>query len=675
MLDNRTSRFWMGDDVAGKKVDVIELLQYRRAISNFVSIVTGENIPVRFHGQQSATDGKTVTLSADIKNNEMDVAVALALHEGSHILLSDFNHLKDLMGNFEARLPLDIKKALKAKGYMPNDIQMAAKGMLNVIEDRRIDAWVFNNAPGYKGYYKALYEKFFRNDEMTAMIKDPEYRDENFENYLNHMIAFIHPNRNLKALGGLQTIYDIVDLGNIARLKTSTDAWDVTCDVLREIINHVDDKATADQKKEDKKQDNGDDAPQDANGDGQGQGGQGEDEEGDAQDGNGDGQDEDTDGDDAQGNASGEGDDQDGDTGMSAGNNTEENTNAAGTAQALKDLIDLVNGEMEKAALDESQDRTLDAMDQAKSGIKKVGKDLNATTVKNGGVDCIVHNAFTKTMIGTQCSSMINSYKDKELEAAVAEGLQLGKKLGKLLKVRQEARPTTNVRQKSGRIDGRILAEIGAGNGKVFSKTFLEQFSDATVHISIDASGSMGGRKFETSIVTSTAIAKAASMTKGLAVSISFRSTYRGKPEILIAYDSNKDHVNKIKTMFPYLEANGLTPEGLCFEAILKDVIKPSNRNLNSIFVNFSDGEPSMSVKQDGTTIRYDGTTATQHTKRQVDKMKKMGVTVLSYFIDGGWGNSIDNFKEMYGRDAQFINPKDMKKIANTLNKKFLEKA
>jgi hypothetical protein len=70
----------------------------KRAISNFVSIVTSKQIPVKFalHGD-SYTDGNTVVISSKLdKNEDFDVAVGLALHEGSHIKLSSFDLLADL---------------------------------------------------------------------------------------------------------------------------------------------------------------------------------------------------------------------------------------------------------------------------------------------------------------------------------------------------------------------------------------------------------------------------------------------------------------------------------------------------------------------------------------------------------------------------------------------------
>jgi hypothetical protein len=35
--------------------------------------------------------------------------------------------------------------------------------------------------------------------------------------------------------------------------------------------------------------------------------------------------------------------------------------------------------------------------------------------------------------------------------------------------------------------------------------------------------------------------------------------------------------------------------------------------------------------------------------------------------------STVDNFRRMYGVDAQFINPESMTEVSKTLNKKFLE--
>ena len=115
---------------------------------------------------------------------------------------------------------------------------------------------------------------------------------------------------------------------------------------------------------------------------------------------------------------------------------------------------------------------------------------------------------------------------------------------------------------------------------------------------------------------------------------------------------------------------NHNTPEGLCFEAIEKDLI-PGNSNQDSYFVNFSDGQPYYGNND----INYCGDTAESHTRKMVNNMKAKGINVLSYFISE-YESKSDNqaFTNMYGKDAEFIKATNMMQVAKTMNKKFLSK-
>ena len=121
---------------------------------------------------------------------------------------------------------------------------------------------------------------------------------------------------------------------------------------------------------------------------------------------------------------------------------------------------------------------------------------------------------------------------------------------------------------------------------RVFQTTFVEQYSDAFLHISVDASGSMGGDKWTNTQTAVVAIAKACSMINNVDLVISYRSTQTSRtsrysrggksyPLMLIAYDSRTDKISKIRNLFHLLRPSGTTPEGLCFEAIMKE-IEPS---------------------------------------------------------------------------------------------------
>ena len=145
---------FLGIDTTTKKgKDLVALAAYRRAISNFVNIVTGMNIPVSFNNNdESFTDGKKVVIGANIDDKKFDVAVGLALHEGSHIKMSDFNILRHL----ETSIPQELFVLAESVGVHRYEVINTIKSLLNYIEDRRIDSFIFRTSPGYKSYYHAM---------------------------------------------------------------------------------------------------------------------------------------------------------------------------------------------------------------------------------------------------------------------------------------------------------------------------------------------------------------------------------------------------------------------------------------------------------------------------------------------------------------------------------------
>jgi len=192
----------------------------------------------------------------------------------------------------------------------------------------------------------------------------------------------------------------------------------------------------------------------------------------------------------------------------------------------------------------------------------------------------------------------------------------------------------------------------------------------------------MGGDKWKNTMISTIAMVKAVDMIQNVDVMVSFRSTHDtnsysrrsgvNSPLILVAYDSRVDKFSKVKKMFPNIYPGGTTPEGLCFEAIMNDII-PTTNDRESYFLNISDGMPMFSNNE----INYYHQDAVNHTKKQVDEFRKRGIKVLSYFVsDSSYGReeTITDFKRMYGKDAEMIDLSSVLQISKTMNKKFLEK-
>ena len=712
-------------DLYKKTNNLYKLASVRRAISNFVQIVTQKNIPVTFATKSdSKTDGKKVILSADV-DDKFDVSVGLALHEGSHIILSDFallSNMNDMLNNFERlqrqinsdtlndiengittsswtidKVDAQIKKytaqypkyetlfnemylstgKIGSKGTMNDEVFNIISSLTNWVEDRRIDMHIFKTAPGYRDYYTQMYDNYFNDKIVTKGIESDEYTDETFEAYMFRIINLMNEKTELSKLKGLRAIYRMVNLKDISRLTSTKDSFQLAIDILAEILKTV-------------PYDNA----QMMKGKGQGKG----------ESGDGDGELEITDI-----NEDGDDNDESGDMGGTNGNvngqatakmgNTDDgkgqqgNTKVKLSDNAKKQLDkkiqkqkDFINGNIKKKNVQKNELEKLKDIQESDTELVRVGNSMDRYGATMKGVDCIVVKKLTENMLKSDDFPFSNNDWNTSApkiwaEDEVRRGTTLGTLLGKKLQVRSESRETIFSRLKRGKIDGRMVASLGYDNENVFFTNEVDQFKKANLHISIDYSGSMSGDKLRKCIVSTVAIVKACEMARNINVQVSVRSTDRGGqclPYVAIIHDSRRDSFRQFARYMSILQANNTTPEGLCFEAILKQLV-PSTNESQSYFLNFSDGQPSYSISRGSDDIQYSGEPAALHTKKQVKKIRECGIDVLSYFITD-YGSNFEHssdwrvFKTMYGNDAKYVNVENMFEVAKTMNELFLSK-
>jgi hypothetical protein len=560
--------------------NLYKLAAHRRAIANFVSIVTGQSIPVKFSTKgDSYTDGKVVTISANIAEpKEFDPAVGLALHEGSHIKLSNFDLLRDL--------DIAIHRIVGAEEYKRLDEVSKTKGvtyfigvvkdLLNYVEDRRIDNFIYKSAPGYRDYYRSMYDKYFNDPAIDKGMQSDEFAEETFEAYMFRLInlhsKFSRPN----ILKRMPEIARVIKLNEISRLRTTEDALKVAIEVYAILIEAIDPLNQPQQ-----------------NGKGQGQGGgEGENEAGeddidvqiDDSDDEGEG--------DSDGNAdmSGDGNEpaEDG-KGMSGkitvkvGKNGKPTDNPADgrLSQRQMDIIrkkiekqkEFLRGNIKKSKVSQTESKQLQSIEEAGAEMKVVAQDYYGNSGSFKGIECVVVKKMTRTLMEQESFPLTSKrYRSgnedtlyDQYSKEVAEGIRIGTLLGKKMQVRGESRETIFNRQLVGKMDKRMVSSLGYGNEHVFFTREIDSFKKANLHISVDASGSMGGDKWRKTMINVVALAKAVDMIPNLNIQISFRTTTGELPYIVLAYDSRVDKFIKVKQLFGYLGASGTTPEGLCF--------------------------------------------------------------------------------------------------------------
>ncbi len=676
------------DRVKGK--DVVALAGYKRAISNFVSIVTGKHIPVVFNSKdESYTDGRKVVIGSNIDDKKFDVAVGLALHEASHIKLSNFSLLK----NLEISIPAELFVLADKKGVSRSEIINLVKSVLNYIEDRRIDNFIFTTSPGYKGYYHSMYDKYFYSKNVDKGLLSSEFRMENIESYMFRIINLHNKNRQLGALKSLKEIYRIINLRSINRLNSSDAAFDVATEVVTLIINTIDKVKLNDKDEADGK--SGNQTKTSADGESSDGENLSDEEFNDLIDSVENGEMETGDG-----GGSGKSIELPSDVSTPPTGNisNDDGSESVELSDRQKELLKkafekqekFLDGDVQKTLLSKKDNNAVKSVEDSGATYENVGDGLpnNWYTNTGKGTKCLVVRNLTQKLIDTNMFGCATAYSQNRYNGSdsyyrsydfVEEGLRLGSILGRKLQIRGEESVLKYTRKDTGKIDKRLISELGFNNTNVFSQTFVERFNKAYLHISIDASGSMSGDKWNKAMTSAIAMIKACDMAGNIDVVVSIRATYQGNgpravdvPLIMVVYDSRKDKLIKVKTLFPALDVTGTTPEGLCFEAIEKELI-PGNNNQDSYFINYSDGAPMFQNNE----ISYSGREAYKHTAKMVGNMKAKGIRIMSYFI-GSSSYSCDrdntSFKAMYGGDASFINATNMMQVAKTMNKKFLSK-
>ena len=672
---------------------VLKLGAFMRSCANFVRILTGKDIPVRYKkGEDSYTDGKSVVLSANIEGN-FDSTVGLALHEASHILLTQFSFITELIeGNGhgysrttalrDKHIPQElVEKILKLVPQIKNwnwgklfknnfprfvhgedEATQAAivyllinyKDILNWIEDRRIDSYVYGTAPGYRGYYEALYNRYFHSEDTQKMIANTKmHNEETMDSYIARIIGLITPGAPLNILKGLPAIAKKIDLANIDRLKSTSDAADLATDILKIVVDHIEGVNFVETKMQKMAGAQGDADGSDSNAE------------------------FDPDGIDIESLSD------------------KECKEMFGVNKAtLKRMLNKLKGQkkfgegnVKKAKLSNTVAKQIADMVEAGISMDIVSTEQEKYRGDGSGSQSVnilfigrmtpgvLENANFRTMF----SKNTTAYGCSENIQAINEGFVLGKLLGSRLQVRNEEKSLKHTRQDSGKIDRRLISALGYDVTSIFSKTDVTRYPKAHIHISVDISGSMSGLRMFKALKTATAIAVASSMVSNIECVVSFRgTTYENIPAVAIGYDSRVNKLSHLRKYFAHIYPNSTTPESLCYPSIMKNSFPKPSSDTNFYFVNLSDGAPFFSTNK-GTNgqFSFSGDVAIRHCKALVTQMKRdFNAVVIAYLITGsGWGEAdFEDFTRMYGSANAFnIDTSRVDLIARTMNKKFLE--
>lgn len=656
---------------ASTVVKALKLRNYQRAIANFVKILSQRDVPVTFQGSDSYTDNSRVVIAGNVSDKNFDITAGLALHEASHLKYTDFDVIKNLVYS----------------SNLPQQTLYRIKSMINWIEDRRIDSLVFKSCPGYKAYYHKLYDHYFRTKAVSQMLKSKKYRTETYDNYEAHIINMMSVDFKSSSLQILPLITSMIDVNNILRLNNTQEVSELAIEIVQIIEKHLEslaqeqqeqqqpDNGTGSQGGSDEGDDNQDNESQDS-----------EDQDDSNDDDSNDGQEQDSDNDLQSDNADGQ-DEQEQETELTDSELRE-------IANQLAEQKALINGQAPKQSVSGKIEKQLQALQNTETDYTAVGSE--------GKYDCLIYRLDKEVskvaalyslkqqaaaadtsrrnyvnvpleMRQSLPTGLYNLSGRKDNSLMVAQGFQLGAILGRKIQTRRESRELVTNRLRTGKIDVKRVAHAGYGIENIFNQIHIDKYNKANIHLTIDASGSMSGGRWDNSLKMAMALGKAVDMIEGINLQVSMRETTLNgqQPVVSILYDSRTNKLNHLKMLLEMYQCDSLTPEGLCLEAMLnKKLLVPSTPDCDSYLINICDGEPGMNNG-------YGGQSALQHTKNQVKRINnELGIKHAGYFFGGEGNSSYTRFTQMYGKTQSIAIPdaSNATIIAAHMNKQLMQK-
>lgn len=621
------SSFWLGDRFKYKSIfadtgdsvlfndntnheiepiDILQLFEARDAISNFVRILTNRNdLIVNFtpkrESQFSYTDGKHISISANLDGDDFDVAVGVALHEASHIVYTNFDEVRKFIENLHA----ESNEIVDWTQY---------KTIWNCIEDFYVDEITKKTAPGYVAYYNALYDEYFNLPEIDRGLQSTDYGIPSWKSYFFHICNVRNKNRNPSALPKLDVIFDKIDIENIIRLTDQRSRLVLAKEIFEIIAKEVSlNIETAEY------------------------------------------------------------------VAIPLTHDTLPKSVKNKIERYIKQQNDFLHGNIKKAKLEKEVASTINNLIDINAEIVQVANDksYNFSYGVANKMRVLVIRKITDTMrtnrilnqFGIQ-STTASDYRCTEIENAI----QNGKKLANKLLIRNEDRITVTPRLKNGKIDRRLLHELGFDNYEIFNQLNIKTYVPIHIHVSIDQSGSMAGRRMIESLSVGAMLSTAALYINNLHVTVSIRgSNDQSIPYIAYIFDSKINNLSHIRSIFPSVVAHGSTPEGLCFEAIQTQIKKDAIDN-DAYFINICDGIPAFSKKiKRGGGFTYRGGEAERHCREQMIKIEQSGTKFTAYFI-GENRNHVHGMEGCYGGRVEYLNSaSEIQRIADVINSKLIE--
>lgn len=594
---------------------------YHNALSIAKNMIASMNHPykvtVKVNNDKNCTDSKTVWVATKVFDDKrlelgkkLDVFIGEAVHEGSHLLYTDFS-------------------------YNPANNNNVIHGIWNIIEDEMIERHIGEDCPGLANFLKAT--KYYYFDR--AMQEAPKKLND-LARCFNAILALVRYPASLNPEDAEEFVDILLETKRILTpypqdTVSSAKAALEIYELLKQFADQMPQNGQGDSQQQGDGQ--GDDQS-DGQGSGQGgaQGGNQKDKD-DRENGGDNGQD-----DNSQSQSNGETDQnqsQDGqDSQHNKGGNTPKKTSDKDIEEALKDILDALKKNIRNNDNRDNNNPTISEQDMS-DALKKDNHLLAR--------DCDGELEIGKCLViqAKEPNRATFRYVSREV-------LKWVPAVAQALRCHGEERNTKQTCLRRGNLDGNRLAEALQGAKNVYYREETVRPDRINLAILIDESGSMKGEKERLARQAAILINEAVGDIPNVELNI-YGYTNDLNQGYLFPYREWGRPFNK--ETLGAISACGGTPTA---EAIIETVDRIRKKSKNkSVLLVISDGEANG---------------GTQPVREAVDQVKALGVEVIGISIDSDL--TVAELKAMYNQWIDMSNIQNLVKGLSTVVKKIVLK-
>lgn len=223
------TRYWLGSwtDLLDSSHSILRdqaYARYRAGVAQLSRIISDKPISVTWGNKSDAfsyqdnNDLYHIVIPGFNTTADADCVVGLGLHEASHITHSKhfFRIMNDIKGDAMFRwIRGDLLQRFTTKGAITEKYMVECiRSCFNILEDFRIDEIQYRKFTGYRGYYRALYQKYYDDPRVIERLADDK---RTMHNYLAHLVFCRHENFNPDLLPGMHEILEVFDYPNTQR--------------------------------------------------------------------------------------------------------------------------------------------------------------------------------------------------------------------------------------------------------------------------------------------------------------------------------------------------------------------------------------------------------------------------------------------------------------------------